>query len=185
MSPIPIRRARNARAPVAFVIALFVAAIPVRAAATPSISLPALPAALDPGDLKPYLMVTADGVQIYVCGKTDGGTWTWTFKAPEANLFDAAGSKVGRHYAGPTWEGFDGGKVVGNVKASAEAPVADAIAWLRLDIKAREGTGAFTQAAGVLRVSTAGGKAPGAGCDQTHAGTELRVPYMASYVFLK
>jgi hypothetical protein len=46
----------------------------------------------------------------------------WTLKAPEADLFDANGRAIGRHYAGPTWELMDGSEVVGKFKARADAP---------------------------------------------------------------
>jgi hypothetical protein len=148
-------------------------------------TLPTLPPALASGNLKPYLAAYAKGVQIYVCSKVDNANWIWTFKAPEAELFDATGTLIGKHYAGPSWTGTDRGTVAGAVTASADAPVADAIAWLRLDVKSREGTGVFTQASRILRVSTFGGKAPTAGCDEARAGSELRVPYRATYYFLK
>ena len=54
-------------------------------------ALPELPAALKPGELKVYLAVPAKGVQIYACNKNDAGAYAWTFKAPEAELDDAAG----------------------------------------------------------------------------------------------
>ncbi len=160
------------------------------ALSTPSVRagtpvLPDLPAAIQPSDLQPYLAVAAKGVQIYVCKQTEPGAWKWTFKAPEAELFDGQGAKLGKHYAGPTWEGLDGGKVAGALKASANAPAADAISWLLLDVKSREGSGAFTGAKGILRVSTAGGVAPAAGCDEAHEGAEARVDYTATYYFLK
>ena len=144
-----------------------------------------LPAALKPGKLKAYLVVPAKGVQIYVCNKNDAGAFAWTFKGPEAELTDTAGRTIGKHYGGPTWEGSDGGKVVGAVKASAPAPGGNAIPWLLLDIKSRDGMGKFTQAAAILRVSTVGGQAPAGGCDEAHAGAEQRVPYTAMYYFLK
>ena len=147
--------------------------------------LPELPAAIKPSDLKPYLAVSAKGAQIYVCKHAETGAWSWVFKAPEAELLDGRGAKLGKHYAGPTWEGLDGGKVVGAVKASANAPAANAISWLLLDVKSREGSGAFTEAKGILRVSTAGGVAPAAGCDEAHERTEARVDYTATYYFLK
>jgi hypothetical protein len=148
-------------------------------------ALPELPAALKPGELKAYLAVPAKGVQIYACNKNDAGVYAWTFKGPEAELADTAGKTIGKHYGGPTWEGSDGGKVVGAVKASAPAPGGNAIPWLLLDIKSRDGAGQFTQAAAILRVSTVGGQAPAAGCDEAHAGSEQRVPYTATYYFLK
>jgi len=148
-------------------------------------TLPELPAALKPGELKPYLAVPAKGVQIYLCNKNDAGAYAWAFKAPEAELADTAGKHIGKHYGGPTWEGNDGGKVVGAVKASAPAPGGNAIPWLLLDIKSRDGSGQFTQAVAVLRVNTVGGTAPTSGCDESHAGSEQRVPYTAVYYFLK
>ena len=155
------------------------------AAFAQSPALPELPAALKPAELKPYLAVPAKGSQIYVCNKNDAGAFAWTFKAPEAELADTAGKTIGKHYGGPTWEGSDGGKVVGAVKASAPAPGGNAIPWLLLDIKSRDGSGQFTQAAAILRVNTVGGTAPTSGCDEAHAGSEQRVPYTAVYYFLK
>ena len=131
------------------------------------------------------LRAHASGVQIYVCGKNDAGAAAWTFKAPEADLFDTQKKQIGKHFAGPTWEALAGGKVVGAVKANAPAPETGAIAWLLLDIKSSEGAGAFNQARGILRVATHGGVAPKEGCDAAHAGQEARVPYTATYLFLK
>jgi hypothetical protein len=144
-----------------------------------------LPAALKPAGISVYLEVPATGGQIYTCGRNDAGAWAWIFKAPEAALFDAAKEQIGKHYAGPTWEALTGGKVVGAVKASAPAPAAGAIPWLLLDVKSSEGSGVFTQAKGILRVSTSGGVAPAQGCDEANAGKESRVPYTATYLFLK
>jgi len=71
----------------------------------------------------------ARGVQIYECkaSKDDATRLEWVFKAPEAELFDSAGNRIGKHYAGPTWESSDGSRVVGEVKAKADAPSPDAI----------------------------------------------------------
>ena len=148
-------------------------------------AVPELPAALKAGELKAYLAVPAKGVQIYACDKNAAGAYVWVFKGPEAELADTAGKTIGKHYGGPTWEGSDGGKVVGAVKASAPAPGGNAIPWLLLDIKSRDGSGQFTQAAAILRVNTVGGQAAVAGCDEAHAGAEQRVPYTATYYFLK
>jgi len=166
----------------AFVLVCLAAAGVTQGAAAQT---PDLPAALKPAGLTVYLEVPATGVQIYTCGKNDAGAWTWTFKAPEAALFDKAKKQIGKHYAGPTWEALTGGKVVGAVKASAPAPAAGAIPWLLLDIKSSEGSGAFNQAKAILRVSTEGGVAPAQGCDEANAGKEARVPYTATYLFLK
>jgi hypothetical protein len=147
-------------------------------------TLPAnLPAALKPVGMAPYLRVSATGAQVYTCSQSNGA-WTWVFKAPDAQLFDAQKKQVGKHYAGPTWEALAGGKVVAAVKASAPGGAGN-IPWLLLDVKSREGSGPFTDAKAILRIDTIGGVAPAQACDHAHSGQEARVPYTASYVFLK
>jgi len=61
------------------------------------------------------LEAQATGVQIYECNanRTDPSKFEWIFKAPEADLFDNAGRRIGKHYAGPTWESNDESKVQG------------------------------------------------------------------------
>jgi hypothetical protein len=131
------------------------------------------------------LQTDATGVQIYTCSasKADPARFEWVFKAPEAELFDSAGKKVGTHYAGPTWEGNDGSKVVGEVKGRYDSPDSNAIPWLLLNAKATSGNGIFSRMQGIQRVHTVGGKAPGEGCGQAQAGKEARVPYKAVYYF--
>jgi hypothetical protein len=131
------------------------------------------------------LEARATGVQIYVCGagKADAARFEWAFKAPEADLFDAAGKKIGRHYAGPTWESDDGSKVVGDVKAKDDGPDPTAIPWLLLSAKSTSGKGVFSGTLSIQRLFTVGGKAPAGGCDQAHSGQEARVPYKARYLF--
>ena len=147
-------------------------------------SLPTnLPAALKPVGMAPYLQVSATGAQVYTCGQSNGA-WTWVFKAPDAQLFDAQKKQVGKHYAGPTWEALAGGKVVGAVKASAPGGPGN-IPWLLLDVKSRDGAGPFTDAKAILRIDTNGGVAPTSACDQAHSGQVAQVPYTANYVFLK
>ena len=144
-----------------------------------------IPAAITPPGLTSYLTVPAKGVQIYTCGKNQAGAWAWIFKGPEAELFNTEQKTIGKHYGGPTWEGSDGGKVVGAAKANAPAPSGNDIPWLWLDIKSSEGSGQFTQAKAIQRISTAGGTAPPSGCDEANANKESRVPYTATYLFLK
>jgi Protein of unknown function (DUF3455) len=144
-----------------------------------------LPAAIKPPEgLSVYRTALGIGAQIYTCSKNDAGAWSWVFKAPEAVLVDPQEKLLGKHYAGPSWEGLDGGKVVGAAKASAPSPDG-AIPWLLLDIKSREGNGEFTQAQAILRVATKGGVAPKDRCDAAHNGSEQRVHYTATYLFLK
>ena len=144
-----------------------------------------VPAALNPDKLSIFRVVSATGVQVYTCTRNAAGATGWVLRGPDAQLFDPQNKPVGKHYAGPTWEGLDGGKVVGEVKKSMPAPVDKAVPWLLLDAKSHEGSGAFTEAQAIVRMATTGGTAPGDGCDETRAGRELRVPYTAIYVFLK
>src|SRR5277367_2219107 len=82
------------------------------------------------------LTLTARGVQIYKCQavRDEPTKLEWVFEAPEADLFDAQGRKIGRHFAGPTWELADGDRVVGRVKAKVDAPDGKGIPWLLLDV---------------------------------------------------
>ena len=88
-----------------------------------------VPANLQPANESLAQVVPAKGVQIYECRDAK-----WVFVAPEADLFDRYGRKIGTHYAGPVWEAADGSKVLGAVKARADAPQAGAIPWLLLSV---------------------------------------------------
>src|SRR5271155_589557 len=128
----------------------------------------------------------ARGVQIYVCSarKDDATKFEWTLKAPEAELFDASGKKVVKHYGGPTWEADDGSKVVGELKARDDGPDPNAIPWLLLSAKMTSGNGMLAKTVSIQRLRTVGGKAPGDGCSEAaQAGHEVRIPYQAHYAF--
>ena len=128
------------------------------------------------------LEVTADGVQIYTC-EAKGNLFEWSFKAPEANLFDKQGRQIGTHFAGPTWKMADGSAIVGEVVAKTDAPEKDAIQWLLLRAKAHEGQGILGEAAFIRRTDTKGGVAPTAGCDAGHISEQVRMRYSALYQF--
>jgi hypothetical protein len=115
------------------------------------------------------LQSKATGVQIYVCGarRGDPSKYEWTLKAPEAEPHDSSGKRIGKHYAGPTWESNDGSKVVGEVKARDNGPDSNAIPWLLLTAKSTSGNGVFTRTNSIQRIDTIGGKAPSGGCDAT------------------
>ena len=127
----------------------------------------------------------ATGTQIYVCTARadDPESFAWSFKAPEAELLDETGAQVGSHYAGPSWEGNDGSKVVGEVVERADAADPGSIPWLLLRAKSHDGSGIFSTTTYIQRLQTAGGVAPTDGCDQSTAGVERAVPYTAVYAF--
>ena len=127
----------------------------------------------------------ATGVQIYECAANQDQPprFEWVFKAPEAELFDKAGQKIGKHYAGPTWESTDGSTVVGELKARDSGPDPTAIPWLLLGAKSNSGAGVFSQIKSIQRLQTVGGKAPSEPCSRDNAQRVVRVPYKATYYF--
>jgi len=162
-----------------------VVALPVLIAAGCASQQPvAVPDKLKPGPNESLAMIAqAKGVQIYECRAGKNGSYEWAFVAPEADLFDARGNRIGRHYAGPHWEAADGSKILGSLKERADAPQADAIPWLLLTAKSVGPQGSFSRVTSVQRVNTAGGVAPGTGCTRGAAGTPARVSYTADYYF--
>lgn len=164
-----------------FVLALFLAG---SASPQPPGSMVQVPDRLKPGANESLAMILrAKGVQIYECRarKDQSGGYEWAFVAPEADLFDAGGKRVSRHYAGPHWEATDGSKVLGALKERADAPAADSIPWLLLSTKSVGPEGSFSKVTSIQRVRTVGGVAPKAGCSQAAAGTPARVNYTADY----
>jgi Protein of unknown function (DUF3455) len=145
----------------------------------------AVPATLEvPSNQELAITLTGKGSQIYVLRAVPGGTnkFAWELKAPEADLFDASGKKVGRHFAGPTWKLFDGGKVIGHLRAKADAPDGGKdIPWLLLD--AVKASGTMGKVKCIQRLDTVGGKAPAVPVDVTKSGVEEKVEYTAVYKF--
>jgi hypothetical protein len=141
---------------------------------------PQLPAAIAVPDQAPVVTLHAEGAQIYECKET-GGKLSWTFREPIAALMQD-GRTVGRHYAGPTWESTDGSAVVGKAAGSAPGATADDVAWLKLDVVDRRGSGILTATTTVQRINTHGGALSGP-CSER--GALRAVPYSADYVFLR
>lgn len=153
---------------------LVVIALVARADSPPA----TVPAKLEPAPSEALAMtVAAKGVQIYECREQK-----WVFVAPDADLFDTQGNRVGRHFAGPSWEATgDGSRVLGTVKSRAEAPEAGAIPWLLLSTKSVGRHGYFSDVTSIQRIATRGGVPPGSACP--HDGLVARVAYSADYYF--
>jgi hypothetical protein len=140
---------------------------------------PQVPATLEPAATEAVsTRAAAKGVQIYEC-QAEG----WKLVGPDAELTDDSGRRLGRHYAGPTWEASDGSKVVGELRQKVDAPGGQGVPWLLLKAKSTEGTGAFSRITSIQRVNTTGGKAPSQACDASSQGRRQSVPYQATYYF--
>lgn len=145
-----------------------------------------VPNKLRPGPNESLAMILpAEGVQIYEChARSDrSGEYEWALVAPEADLYDGHGARVGSHYAGPHWESADGSRIVGTVKERADAPAARAIPWLLLTAKSVGPEGSLSKVTSVQRVNTTGGLPPESGCSEATAGKQARVRYTADYCF--
>jgi Protein of unknown function (DUF3455) len=133
------------------------------------------------------LKARGEGVQIYQCKSAvdAAGAFEWVFQAPQADLVNDKGQKIGKHYGGPTWEANDGSRVMGQLQQHVDATNPSAIPWLLLKAKSNEGTGIFKEVRYIQRLDTEGGKAPASLCDKQNAGAEARVRYTANYYFYR
>ena len=141
-----------------------------------------------PESLRPpadeHLMLQAHGVgvQIYSCTSKEG-QFTWILQGPDAKLLDSAGKPIGKHYTGPTWQADDGSSVMAKSSATNPSPDAGSVPWLLLKATKNEGEGVLSNVLSIQRLNTKGGKAPARGCDASHTGQNIRVPYEADYYF--
>lgn len=130
------------------------------------------------------LQAAGVGVQIYVWTQsaTDPTQFSWVFKAPHAILLHHREDLIGIHYAGPSWQGNDGSKVVGSRVASSTVDP-QAIPWLLLKAASNDGVGIFADTTYIQRLETSGGLAPTT--PGSFAGQEALVPYIAEYFFYR
>ena len=123
----------------------------------------------------------------YECRAKAGATgeYEWAFAGPNAVLYNAARTPVGKYYGGPTWESNDGSKVTG--KQVSVSPGTPGAIPLQL-VKAEPATGNGTMMMGVTyiqRINTQGGVAPKDACGSGNVGAKQTVKYQADYVFYK
>jgi hypothetical protein len=169
-----------------FAVAMATPLLLMACASAPELRAPEVPPALrPPADQSLYAEAVAKGVQIYRCAAAEGAAPAWAFVAPEAPLTDRQGNTTGKHYAGPTWEGADGSKVVGAVQARDPGPRSDAIPWLLLSAKSNSGSGVYAATKSIQRVDTTGGQAPASGCSAATLNEMVRVPYTAVYYYYR
>ena len=129
------------------------------------------------------LFAHATGSQIYTCQAGAAGRFSWTLKAPEAELHDRQDKVIGSHSAGPMWKLKDGSEVSGKMAAQVDSLDADSIPWLLVKAESHAGKGLLTSVTTVQRVHTHGGKPPAEGCDASHRDAETKSNYTADYFF--
>jgi len=147
-------------------------------------SAPDVPDAIAvPPGLEPVLSVRASGSQIYTCQAGADGKFTWTLKAPDAELKDRKDKVIGHHSAGPTWKLNDGSEVTGKAAAHVDSLDSESVPWLLVNVTSNSGKGALAKVTVIQRVHTHGGMPPASGCDESHKGDETKSSYTADYYF--
>lgn len=129
------------------------------------------------------LYAHATGSQIYTCQAAADGKFSWTLKAPEAELHDRKDKVIGQHSAGPSWKLKDGSEVTGKAAAHVDALDPASIPWLLVKIVGHAGNGLLASVTSIQRVHTHGGQPPAEGCDGTHRDVEIKSSYTADYYF--
>ncbi|MGA8298639.1 MAG: DUF3455 domain-containing protein [Terriglobales bacterium] len=157
----------------------------VFSAAAQDLSRPDVPEKIKaPPDETVVLRARGIGSQIYTCQQGSDGKYAWTLKAPEAELLDAQGSVIGRHFAGPTWKHNDGSEVKGKAVARVDAPEPNSVPWLLVAVTDHSGNGILSRVTNIQRIHTGGGQpTAGVNCDAGKLGTEMKSSYSAEYVF--
>jgi Protein of unknown function (DUF3455) len=129
------------------------------------------------------LFAHATGSQVYTCQAGTDGKFSWTLKAPEAELRDRNDKVIGQHSAGPTWKLKDGSEVKGKAAAHVDSLDPDSIPWLLVSAEGHAGKGLLANVTTIQRVHTHGGKPPADGCDESHKDAETKSSYTADYFF--
>jgi hypothetical protein len=129
------------------------------------------------------LLAHATGSQIYTCQASADGKFSWTLKAPDAQLHDRKDKVIGQHSAGPSWKLKDGSEVTGKAAAHVDSLDGQSIPWLLVKVVSHSGNGLLTNVTTIQRVRTHGGQAPAEGCDAAHRDAETKSSYTADYYF--
>jgi len=105
------------------------------------------------------------------------------FKAPDAELTDAAGKTIVHHSVGPNWKHVDGSEVTAKVAAKHDAPKADAIPWLLLTATGQEREYSAASRASSESILKGAWRRVRIPCEAATNGKEARIAYEADYIF--
>jgi len=143
-----------------------------------AVSIPFIdPLIKPPAGSKPIgAYVVTSGTQNYTCNAT---TLAYTDPStPEAQLV-GTGGRI-HHFGGPSWQSLRDQSLVTAGKVNDGVKKTGTIPELLLVVKTHTGTGILDKADYINRLFTSGGAAPSGACV---AGTVVKVPYKAVYVF--
>ena len=138
---------------------------------------------IDPPDAQAVLTTTASGVQIYACEYDANHALGWKFVRPAATLYDAGGTAVIEHGAGPSWQANDGSRIEGRVIAQLPSDTPGSVPQLLLAAHSTGVHGELSDVRYVQRSHTVGGAMPVAACSVEHA--QGSSPYLATYTFYR
>jgi hypothetical protein len=131
----------------------------------------------------PAQQYVGKGTQNYHC-ETIQGAPAWQLLGPDAQIYDAAGKVVGRHFYGPRWQANDGSQIKGSaLVANASPDGAKNAPWLVLRAVSEQGAGILTNVTTVTRTETKGGGWPDQACTASNQGATAKVQYSARYTF--
>jgi hypothetical protein len=144
-----------------------------------------VPANLVPAGEREVGRFSGRNVQTYECRVKpgDASSAAWVYVGSEGEMFDAQGREAGKHtFPPPTWIASDGSRIVGTIKARADAPQAGSAQWLLLSTRSTGGEGRLTKITSLQRLNTNGGMPPARRCETSSIGARERVPLTADYV---
>src|SRR3954452_10615325 len=163
----------NARTTAGWILLILASVLAGSAVAVAQKDAPAVESAPDvpdaiaiPEGLQPVLFVHGTGSQIYTCAADAEGKYSWTLKAPEAELKDRKDKVIGQHTAGPTWKLKDGSEGTGKPAAQVDSLDSEAIPWLLIDVLNNSKKGALVDVAKIQPVHPPGGKPRNDVCDE-------------------
>ena len=145
---------------------------------------PPLPKAVSvPAGNRHAMTFKAVGTLNYECRTVAGmaGAYGWVLDAPDAALLHWSGLRVGRHYAGPTWEYRDGSRITGRLLATSPA---QGLPIQLFQASAAGRGGEFSDVTYVQRLNATGGE-PGAICNAAAVGRGQKVDFSADFMFYK
>ncbi len=163
---------------------MFGSAVSLRVAGAQKIPRPKVPDAIQaPANEEVVLVAHATGSQIYTCQAGADGKFSWTLKAPDAELKNEKGNVIGSHFAGPSWKLKDGSEVTGKASAHVDSEELNSVPWLLVTAIGNAGDGLLSNVTSIQRINTHDGKPPAEGCDESHRGAETKSTYTADYYF--